>query len=71
MSVSINDSCITEATHASTSQLGKMKNITFGGADVAAVSGLEVLICGARGAITYAAVSCSTFMTDLVFHFSA
>ena len=41
-----------------------MQGGTFGGAIATAVAGLEELACGARGAITYAAVSCSTFIIE-------
>lgn len=41
-----------------------MQEGTFGGATAAAVAGLEELVCGARGAITYADVSCSTFKIE-------
>lgn len=41
-----------------------MQEGTFGGAAAAAVAGLEELVCGARGAITYAAISCSTFIVE-------
>ena len=41
-----------------------MQEGTFGGATATAVAGLEELVCGARGAITYAAVSFSTFIIE-------